>query len=77
MLKKHGHAKNPWPNVDAGSGALLYHFGINEFDYYTVLFGVSRSLGMLSQLVLSRGLGEAIERPKSVRTDWVKQQVGA
>jgi len=71
ILEEHGKAKNPWPNVDAGSGALLYHFGVSEFDYYTVLFGVSRSLGMLSQLILSRGLGEAIERPKSVGTDWV------
>ncbi len=72
VLKEHGKAKNIWPNVDAGSGSLLYHFGVTEFDYYTVLFGVSRSLGMLAQLVLSRGLGEAIERPKSVGTDWVK-----
>jgi citrate synthase len=76
VLKEHGKAKNPWPNVDAGSGALLYHFGVTEFDYYTVLFGVSRSLGMLSQMILSRGLGEAIERPKSVQSDWVKAFVG-
>ena len=75
VLTKHGKAKNPWPNVDAGSGALLYHFGVTEFDYYTVLFGVSRALGMLSQLIISRGLGEAIERPKSVGTDWVKKFV--
>jgi len=72
ILKEHGHAKNPWPNVDAGSGALLYHFGIREFDYYTVLFGVSRVMGMLAQLVLSRGLMEPIERPKSVKTAWIK-----
>jgi citrate synthase len=77
VLKEHGKAKNPWPNVDAGSGSLLYHFGVTEFDYYTVLFGVSRSLGMLSQLILSRGLGEAIERPKSVGMDWVKKFVSA
>ena len=77
VLKEHGKAKNPWPNVDAGSGSLLYHFGVKEFDYYTVLFGVSRSLGMLSQLIMSRGLGEPIERPKSVGTDWVKKFVGA
>lgn len=75
VLKEHGKAKDPWPNVDAGSGSLLYHFGVREFDYYTVLFGVSRSLGMLSQLIISRGLGEAIERPKSVRTAWVKEFV--
>jgi len=73
VLKEHGHAQNPYPNVDAGSGSLLHHFGITEFDYYTVLFGASRALGMLSQLVLSRGLGEAIERPKSVRTAWIKE----
>ena len=75
VLKEHGKAKNPWPNVDAGSGALLYHFGVTEFDYYTVLFGVSRALGMLSQLIISRGLGEAIERPKSVGTDFVQKFV--
>ncbi len=75
ILKEHGKAADPYPNVDAGSGALLHHFGMKEFDFYTVLFGVSRSLGMLSQLILSRGLGEAIERPKSVRTSWVKEQV--
>ena len=75
ILKEHGKAADPYPNVDAGSGALLYHFGMTEFDFYTVLFGVSRSLGMLSQLILSRGLGEAIERPKSVRSSWVKEFV--
>ena len=77
VLKEHGKAKNPWPNVDAGSGSLLYHFGMKEFPYYTVLFGVSRALGMLSQLILNRALGTAITRPKSVQTSWVKQQVGA
>ncbi len=77
VLKEHGKAKNPWPNVDAGSGALLYHFGVKEFDYYTVLFGVSRALGMLSQLIISRGLGEAIERPKSVGTDFVQKFVSS
>lgn len=77
VLEEHGKAKNPWPNVDAGSGALLYHFGLREFDYYTVLFGVSRALGMLSQLVLNRALGTPITRPKSVQTSWIKKQVGA
>ena len=75
VLMKHGHAKNPYPNVDAGSGSLLHHFGVTEFDYYTVLFGTSRALGMLSQLVLSRGLGEAIERPKSIQTAWLEKMV--
>jgi citrate synthase len=75
VLKEHGKAKDPWPNVDAASGCLLYHFGITEFQYYTVLFGVSRALGMCSQLIVSRALGEAIERPKSVTTEWMKQAV--
>ncbi|MBN2105133.1 citrate (Si)-synthase [bacterium] len=75
ILKEHGRAKNPWPNVDAGSGALLYHYGIREFEYYTVLFGASRAMGLLAQLVLSRGLMEPIERPKSVRTVWIKEIV--
>ncbi len=75
VLKEHGKAKDPWPNVDAISGSLLYHFNVTEFQYYTVLFGVSRALGMCSQLIMSRALGEAIERPKSVTTDWMKQAV--
>ncbi len=75
VLREQGKAKDPWPNVDAGSGCLLYHFGMTEFEYYTVLFGVSRALGMCSQLIVSRALGEAIERPKSVTTGWVKQAV--
>jgi len=77
VLKEHGKAKNPWPNVDAGSGSLLYHFGLTEFDYYTVLFAVSRALGMTSQLIINRALGTPITRPKSVTTAWIKQTVGA
>ncbi len=75
VLKEHGKAKDPWPNVDAASGCLLYHFGLTEFEYYTVLFGVSRAMGMCAQLIVSRALGEAIERPKSVTTEWMKQAV--
>jgi citrate synthase len=75
VLKEHGRAKNPWPNVDAGSGALLYYYGLKEFQYYTVLFSVSRSMGMLAQLVLNRALGTAITRPKSVSTEWLFDQV--
>lgn len=77
ILKEQGKAKNPYPNVDACSGSLLYHYGLKEFDYYTVLFGVSRAMGMLSQLVLNRALGSPIFRPKSVGTEWVKSTLGA
>ncbi|RKY83709.1 citrate (Si)-synthase [candidate division KSB1 bacterium] len=75
VLKEHGKAKNPYPNVDAGSGALLYHFGLTEFDYYTVLFSVSRAMGMLSQLIINRAMGTAITRPKSVGTQWIKDNI--
>lgn len=67
-----GKVKNPWPNVDAHSGALLCHYGFTQYNYYTVLFGVSRSLGVLAQLCWDRALGLPLERPKSVTTEWIK-----
>lgn len=73
ILKELGKVKNPWPNVDAHSGALLVHYGMVEYEFYTVLFGVSRALGVLSSLCWDRALGLAIERPKSVTTDLVKK----
>jgi citrate synthase len=77
ILTQHGKTKNPWPNVDAHSGCLLYHYGVTEYDFYTVFFGVSRAIGVLSQLIWSRALGLPIERPKSVTTDWVEGQIKA
>ncbi len=71
ILVELGKVKNPWPNVDASSGALLYHYGIVEFDYYTLLFGMSRTLGLTAQLILDRAMGFPITRPKSVTTDWL------
>lgn len=65
--------KNPWPNVDAHSGALLVHYGMVEYEFYTVLFGVSRALGVLSSLCWDRALGFPLERPKSVSTRLVKK----
>ena len=75
ILKQHGKAKSPWPNVDAASGCLQVHYGVKEYDFYTVLFGVSRAMGVLAQLIWSRALGLPIERPKSVTTEWIKSQV--
>ena len=75
ILKEHGKAKNPWPNVDAHSGCLLLHYGITEYDFYTVFFGASRAIGVLSSLIWDRALGLAIERPKSITTDWIEAQV--
>jgi citrate synthase len=73
VLQSLGKIKNPWPNVDAHSGALLVHFGMVEYEFYTVLFGVSRSLGVLASLCWDRALGYTLERPKSVTTDSVKK----
>lgn len=72
ILGSIGKIKNPWPNVDAHSGALLLHYGMKEYDYYTVLFGVSRALGVLAGLIWARGLSFPLERPKSVTTENVK-----
>ncbi|VDK29062.1 unnamed protein product [Gongylonema pulchrum] len=68
ILLKQGKAKNPWPNVDAHSGVLLQYYGLTEMSFYTVLFGVSRAIGCLSQLIWSRAMGLPIERPKSHST---------
>lgn len=75
VLTEQGKAKDPWPNVDAGSGALLYYYGLKEFSYYTVLFSVSRAMGMCAQMIIARGYGLPIERPKSSTTKWLKEQV--
>ena len=74
ILLKQGKAKDPWPNVDAHSGVILVHYGITEYDFYTVLFGVSRAIGVLASLVLDRALGFPLERPKSVTTAWIQKK---
>lgn len=73
ILENTGKIKNPWPNVDAHSGSLLKHYGLVEEDFYTVLFGVSRALGVLASLCWDRALGFPIERPKSMTTEWIQK----
>jgi len=75
VLNEHGKAKNPWPNVDAVSGSLLYYYGLKEFNYYTVLFSLSRVMGIVSQIVINRALRIPITRPKSVTIDWLKNNI--
>eukprot|EP00245_Coleochaete_scutata_P000256 TRINITY_DN1030_c0_g3_i1.p1 TRINITY_DN1030_c0_g3~~TRINITY_DN1030_c0_g3_i1.p1 ORF type:complete len:177 (+),score=46.22 TRINITY_DN1030_c0_g3_i1:2-532(+) len=72
VLLAGGKVKNPWPNVDAHSGVLLQYYGLKEQNYYTVLFGVSRAIGTLAQLVWDRALGLPIERPKSLTSEWIE-----
>jgi citrate synthase len=73
ILGSKAKIKNPWPNVDAHSGALLVHYGMVEYEFYTVLFGVSRALGVLASLCWDRAFGFPLERPKSITNDLVKK----
>ena len=75
VLKAQGKAKNPWPNVDAISGSLLYHSGMKEYDFYTVLFGVGRILGISSNLVWARALYAPLERPQSITMDMLERKI--
>jgi len=76
VLKEHGKAKNPWPNVDAQSGVIQWYYGITEYSFYTVLFGVGRALGTLANVIWDRALGYPIERPKSVTTKMLEDVAG-
>lgn len=75
ILSNIGKIQNPWPNVDAFSGSLLYHYGIKEYTFYTVLFGVSRALGVLASLINDRVYGMPIERPTSHPLEWYRDKV--
>jgi citrate synthase len=73
ILKEQGKAKNPWPNVDAHSGAIQWHYGVREYDFYTVLFGIGRSIGICANLVWDRALHYSLERPKSLTTEMLEK----
>ena len=75
VLREQGKAKNPAPNVDAISGTLQYYYGVRDFDFYTVLFGVGRALGVTANYVWARALGMPIERPKSLTTKMLEDIV--
>lgn len=75
VLQEHGKAKNPWPNVDAISGTLQYHCGLKEYDFYTVLFGVGRVMGITANLVWARALSAPLERPQSITLDLLEQRI--
>lgn len=76
ILKEQGKAKNPWPNVDAQSGVIQWHYGVREYDFYTVLFGIGRALGICANIIWDRALGYPLERPKSVTTDMLEEIAG-
>ncbi|QRN84316.1 citrate (Si)-synthase [Chloroflexota bacterium] len=72
VLGELGKVNNPWPNVDAISGTLQHHYGI-EPEFCTVLFGASRLLGLTAHAVWARALGQPIERPRSFTTDRIEE----
>lgn len=76
ILVEQGKAKNPWPNVDAQSGVIQWHYGVTEYDFYTVLFGVGRALGVTANIIWDRALGYPIERPKSLTTAMLEEIAG-
>lgn len=70
-LLKNTKIKDPFPNVDAISGTLLLASGFPYPDYFTVLFGLSRVVGIAIQIVYERcearaGKGTPIVRPKYI-----------
>jgi citrate synthase len=76
VLMEHGKAKNPWPNVDAQSGVIQWYYGVTEYAFYTVLFGIGRAIGTLANITWDRALGYPIERPKSVTTAMLEDAAG-
>ena len=77
VLTEQGKTKNPWPNVDAQSGVIQWYYGLTQYDFYTVLFGVGRAIGVLANITWDRGLGYALERPKSVTTAMLEEWAAA
>lgn len=75
ILKEHGKAKNPWPNVDAQSGVIQWHYGVTEYEFYTVLFGIGRAIGVAANIIWDRALGYPLERPKSLTTEMLEDFV--
>lgn len=56
--------------------ALRFEFnnvGMKEYDFYTVVFGVSRALGCLSNGIWSRAFGLPIERPNSLDLEKIEK----
>ncbi len=73
VLMEHGKAKNPWPNVDAQSGVIQWYYGVTEYSFYTVLFGIGRAIGTLANVTWDRALGYPLERPKSLTTAMLEE----
>lgn len=68
VLKENPKIADPYPNIDAITGSMLTAAGFPYPEYYTVLFGLSRAVGIAIQIVYERmeardGKGTPIVRP--------------
>lgn len=68
VLKENPKISDPYPNIDAITGSMLTAAGFPFADYYTILFGLSRCVGIAIQIVYERldargGKGTPIIRP--------------
>ena len=71
VLSENPKISDPHPNVDAVSGTVLTAAGFDYPEYYTLLFGLSRCVGISIQIVYERcearqGKGTPIVRPKYI-----------
>lgn len=73
ILKELSRITSPYPNVDAISGTVLVASGFPHPEYFTVLFGMARVVGISLQIIYERceargGKGTPIVRPKYLYT---------
>jgi len=71
ILKENPKIADPYANVDAISGVLLTASGFPYPEYFTILFGMARVVGISRQIVYERlearqGKGTPIVRPKYI-----------
>ncbi|MCI0382276.1 MAG: citrate (Si)-synthase [Chlamydiae bacterium] len=71
VLSEDTKITDPHPNVDAISGTLLTAAGFGYPEFYTILFGMARVVGIAIQIVYERceargGKGTPIVRPKYI-----------
>ena len=79
ILHENQKISDPYPNVDAISGIMLTAAGFPYPEYYTVLFGLARVVGISRQIVYEReeargGKGTPIVRPKYLFKSEPKQE---
>lgn len=72
VLKKFPKIANPYPNIDFGSGAVLYGLGMTQRLFFTVLFSMARMWGVIAQAVRARAELRPIMRPLSYTLDMVE-----